>query len=1413
MEKQLDRSPPPRPRDLPTRTTISGKITLPQSDTGISDLVVEVLHVAEAHTVARLGSVCTDRFGGFRLEVASPTAQGGSWWQRPRPSWDLQLAVLAAEGPDADRCERLLFLSQVRERAGTSEHFRIELPRDALEAAGIDFEKPDAAAAGFAAEGITEAHARQAKVQKAIDDVFGSTLETVEARRALFRGDVLRRLTEELSEVSDKERDSGRYVPTADDIAKVHIEAVKADVVKLTEKEATPESGESEESEESGASGESGESGGPASKFRLTGRLSLSDAQREALTGGSEEPVTLTEAQVEEKLGTSLDKPPVIYRTHLEPDPCRPRTDAEHCLDDIDPHAEDTDPSDGEPGPDGNDVEPGGDDVEPGGDDVEPGGDDVEPGGDDVEPGGDDVEPGDDTEPDGDDTESGGGDNDGTPVVFSSGRSDTNGNQGGGGVTFDQDRAVANVMRRQTAPEDPVEFGAEGVAFEQPLTAGGVSSAIDQVMFAPGPADVPSFHDFHDLQIAFEPVWQEALDDKFLEDVEAAYDRFVERGGAPALDRIGAIVAANLGGGFFNAFLDGLFDIGTAGENEVPAAVASMVLISLEEWRILPPPSRSHLSLLATRVATRREKLIAAIDPDNIPDIDLFNIGDLLRAANNREAIAVRAQIQLLTTDAERIVAHARRLILEREANEPFRPTHAIIERLRHRRNQGYPFRFFAASAKHRSVNFGLVVTYRQKWVPTSYQVGELVDTIPLAPKEVRRYSKRTAVTTKRAQKEIESNLISRRGESEEKSRAEAQIVSRAEAKTNFSLTNTGTVSIGGEEAIGGSATTTSTFSREAQKHSESIKKEFREAILKSAEEYKNERKIEVSTEESFEEEVTESGEIQNPNDEIPVTFLFYELQRRFRVSEKIHRLQSVVLVAQEVPLPSAIDTAWVIRHDWILNRVLLDDSFRPALTYVSTTLVSEETALKDMRQALFRQRKLVEELKEDLADRRALAGLRYAALQRQIERTAQSADSGGGLLGGLGDIVGGIPVAGDLIQGGLDLITGGGGPSEEAQIREGAARDAFDRERREEQDLASRVQNALSTLDSMQRAYTERLAQHLRELTQCERLLTHLSQNILHYMQAIWAHEPDDQRFLRLRNVPVPIFRKDKARRRYVLDPGSRKMFFTGIKRPSLHDYEVSVDLGIDPPPSDAERIETKPLSEVADLNRPLGFKGNYLIFPLVESNPITEFMMDPYVTVAEGEYGVADPDPLGNMTLEEFSDYVCCLRKHFAEEAEDRDRDDGDRDDGDRDDGDRDDEEEPDDRAGDDVGGDDVASGGNRFDELKPFLRETLKRLLELSLRNDEEIVVPCDCLYIEALPGAHSIMEKFKHLHRQIDVKQAQSELRTSELESIRRAARILGDDLEDPDIEAKYVFEGGGSATIVPPGGPGAGDPDT
>ena len=60
-----------------------------------------------------------------------------------------------------------------------------------------------------------------------------------------------------------------------------------------------------------------------------------------------------------------------------------------------------------------------------------------------------------------------------------------------------------------------------------------------------------------------------------------------------------------------------------------------------------------------------------------------------------------------------------------------------------------------------------------------------------------------------------------------------------------------------------------------------------------------------------------------------------------------------------------------------------------------------------------------------------------------------------------------------------------------------------------------------------------------------------------------------------------------------------------------------------------------------VADIDNLLGDKGNYMIFPLNESNLLTDFMMDPFVDRATGQ--LVDPSDPINWSIDEFSEYVC--------------------------------------------------------------------------------------------------------------------------------------------------------------------------
>ena len=77
-----------------------------------------------------------------------------------------------------------------------------------------------------------------------------------------------------------------------------------------------------------------------------------------------------------------------------------------------------------------------------------------------------------------------------------------------------------------------------------------------------------------------------------------------------------------------------------------------------------------------------------------------------------------------------------------------------LLDKLEKKLAERYAFDVFKPGA----INFGVMITYRQKWEPQRYQVADLVKTIPLAPKEVRRYTTRAVTKKTRADKELEDN-------------------------------------------------------------------------------------------------------------------------------------------------------------------------------------------------------------------------------------------------------------------------------------------------------------------------------------------------------------------------------------------------------------------------------------------------------------------------------------------------------------------------------------------------------------------------------------------------------------------------------------------------------------------------------
>ena len=1222
---------------------VSGKVLLKETGIGIPDLLIEVYDIDpntkpeiivqftqnnpnfaanspnfwQNFSGDRLGSVPTDESGKFELVYEDDDFQTGET-EGKRP--DLMVLVIAPEEKKDAPCPQILHIScGIRQNAGRVENYIIKLTKKQLEDAGIELPQAvtgDSQQPEIVIKRMAQAVERQEQITEGFRQIASQRVKQERELTKTLEANTAKVL-ESLSSVPLSLRKSLSYVHPGESIEQVNARVIEADIAHKINK--------------------------PTNRAPIKGQIRLSDNLKQRLepyknaTGdyvnvpekvvdpyifGRSETTVVNNGSEPVLFAPPVDEEPIRERSSylLQEDPlvklCREKTieerNARICLD--------------------------------------------------LESDDDEEEREEEENPDNPDDE---------PINFL-----------GNGVSLADNgnassyiaKNIEKLMAKVASPEAPVIFNQT-----EPLTRANQEDIQDNIKnfsLKSSPADTTAYYDFHNLQIAFNHVWQEIFDDDIREKITIIQQQIIYQGGnideltksaVPLKNLAAEAKVAYTAKGFFDQILDQIKETtrDQKGKDEVRR-----------------PPIRDHRG--------------------------------------------------------------------EDEVRRPPTLT-GLISQLGQRLKENYAFKAFGAGGQERSINYGILVTYRQKWEPINYQVGELVKTIPLAPKEVRKFSKKMTVKKTRSQKEVENNLTSSKEESDSTSRAEDSIIRKANSKTNFSLTASGSFDI----PVIGEGSQTTTFGTDAGKESEEAKKSFREAVIKAAHEYKQERKLEISTEESEEYENIESGEISNVNDELSVTFLFYELQRRYRVSEKIHRLTPVVLVAQAIPNPKDIDEDWLIAHDWILKRIILDDSFLPALAYLSTRFAGDEIALQQLCINVEEHRKLVQGLKNDVVAINRQVNRRYAMLEQAINKQAGIEEDSL-----LEELSPGLDLATDAVEaiGGLFGFGGDKDDDREAnRIRREAAENAYEKFANEEKLLRSRLEREVTALNAATESYTKALREHENYKVQIYRLRLHIKQNIMYYMQGIWSHEPPDQRFLRLSQTKVPVITGTKTYRisgtpKQTISSNFARRSFPDLPTTTIptHNTEVGPELET---VNEDENLIT--LVEVADLDNMLGFKGNYMIFPLKKSNIVTDLMMEPYIDKGFSE--LIDPDDIGNWTLEEFSKYICCLKEKLSPED---------------------------------------------FESIKEELKEQYQAILTSPRRTYEDIIIPTGSLFIEALPGTHPLLEDFKLMHRAIDVKKVQAEVRGEELENLRMAARLLAEDYEDPDIEKKIVIEGKNSNFVLP-----------
>lgn len=842
--------------------------------------------------------------------------------------------------------------------------------------------------------------------------------------------------------------------------------------------------------------------------------------------------------------------------------------------------------------------------------------------------------------------------------------------------------------------------GSAGYKSPSKADASAVNKNVDKVSLSKGPAEQTAYYDFSVLNIAFGHVWKQVIDS-----TPASVGATV----AGEMKRIGvSLPITNLKGLLATAYEVLRID-------DPPPKVIAEFEITREEWAALSPPMRVKLEKISDDIEMANAGL--AYDPDG-----------RVRMGLPQPTYEPPGYLRIPLADAERLKSELKQqgeAMLDYVRSTNVRSLHGLLRDLDISLKSRHAFTVFGADETAKAINFGLLNTYRQRWEPISYQVGDLVRSVPMAPREERKYNVKQVVKKKRTEKEAQKNNSTLVQDISSTGRSEEDIVNRAQNKVNFNLS--------GSYSSGAWSVSTA-LGMDAQKESQQSRKSFREAVLKATQEFKSERSIDITVEMESEVETQESGTITNPNDELAVTYLFYELQKRFKVSEQLFRTMPVVLVAQTVPDPEDITDAWIVSHDWIINRTLLDDSFRPALQRLGERNVGDDFAVRELRRNLRIQRATVELLRRELAADRGAAENRYRALERQISVRidAESEERTDGFWENVSEAFG-----------------GDNSDPEAAKARELAARDAHQYALEKAEKSAAALQRELHQLNQATEDFSKAYREHLDKIAAVSRLKAHVKDNIIHYLQAIWSHENEDQRLMRLLGTQVPVLEFDTLACELQHKPVANDLFKPfRAEDETLHKAWIrpQLKLGTDP----------KPLEEVADLGKLLGFVGNYMVFPMKRHNALTEIMAMPYV---DASFGAMDPDQLSNISLEEYTRYVKRLRKELKPAD---------------------------------------------FEALTETLKAWLQLLLADPLRNGDEIVVPTSSLYIEVMASDHTLMEEFKLQHRQLDVEKSRSENLDRRIEALRKAKRIVVGKLEDPSVDKRISIEPGvGNGIVVGP----------
>lgn len=594
-----------------------------------------------------------------------------------------------------------------------------------------------------------------------------------------------------------------------------------------------------------------------------------------------------------------------------------------------------------------------------------------------------------------------------------------------------------------------------------------------------------------------------------------------------------------------------------------------------------------------------------------------------------------------------------------------------------------YPFDIYPAG----TVNVGIAKIFRQRWKTIGIQPGEIIKTIPLAPgqseKVITKITRRKKTTSSR-ESSVESEISQ---DYTDTTKTSSDIINEVASEEGWSISGEASYGVGG---VGWGASISGEQSGSRAVNNKTTTSSLSEKMKKTASKMRSQSKVIVTTEfeSSFEETVT--SEVNNTNDEVPLTLEYHMLQHLYDVYTYLQSVKNVIYVAEKIPTPNLINKSWVRAHDWIIAEVLINESFRDTLN------------------------ELIQDIEDQGLVNFSSATNPYATMRKEAQDKFAAFNSIGNPEG-----IGGINVP--------DIYA-------EPQRQ-------YDEFRKNEE--------------------LRKKANKLRKLRQ-SRLFDHIRHNILHYCQAIWAKENNEQRMLRYKKEgrTVPAIWKGPS-------------IVTDQEISHFHPTEARVSI-----------------ENIINNIEPLGYSGNYVVFEITPPEVQEDDLVDMDTNTPDGQVSIPLRELLdilrSKYTNNEGTGLLDPALTYFIEEAEGLSF-----------------ETIPDETVFDFI---------SYLPHLTDFLLDvdTVLRKddgkLKYSISEEEwgeyqfkknatrRFLVDSNNLYISLFLGNGVALEPFKRAHRFIDVLKADEDRKAEVLKNERRD--LLKNEAEafDPDISKVVVVSG-------------------